>query len=1643
MSFARKIKRSLGKIFHKPTIQIDKSNILLYITLIIIFVIALLMRLMPIFYAEAEIHALDPFVQFRATNYILNNGIFEFFNWHDTQSWYPYGKNMGTSIFPGTPLSGLTIYYFLNFLGIPVTLLEACVMTPAIVGAITVVAMYFLGKVIANKKVGLLAAFFLMVSPGHMTRTYAGFYDNEGLGILSIVLTLLFFIHSLKKGSILSGIMGGVSLGVLSAAWGSWTYMYALISLGAFLLIIINKYSTRLLMSFSLTVGVGLIITIIVPRNNINTLEGPYGLISLAILGLLFFIGLWKRYKGSKFYFFKSIGEKINWKKLLLYVGSGVLILVIIFASVGILDDIMGLFMQSGFLSGFGGRVLAIINPLYVTQATRSVAEHIPSAWSVYYYNFSFMLLLLPVGIFFLFKRLREEDILMVLFGFTMVYFASSYVRLQLLLAPAVAIIGAFGLVYLFRPFSLLFKKKLSIGRRKRRLSNIGGRELGVAIVAFFAFILIYPTMHGIWNGWASLGKSPGVIDDMEEGYTWMRTSIPYGTVVMSWWDYGYRITTLGEKVSVDDNATSNSTQMGMVGRMFMSTNETTAVEICRKYNVSYVMVRWGFYQSGLAGDDGKWQWMLRIASQTLEDTEYAIDVASIWSEEEYKVTGEFFDTTLWQMLVSSEPYIDDEKTYTLASGGTVTGLEILQSSDSTVNFFKPFWARLTNPNDQDQYKTVEGNDWDYYNPDPMGPTTTLPFQGDYVTDVETFPSDGHENDMLSMFDVAFYSTYRVMKVYKVNYEKADLNLKVTDIELYNNSVAYMRVNNTGKRTFNIDEIKIGSEIASINNKISGNGTSDLKNIYPGESIYIRSSEFGDIDYNETYNVKVTIQDSEIESNTITTDDAVVAEQALNYGMTISEDDLFLFNNESIVFSVQNTGDDYIAMRRIELNFNITGETFYTNDSSNIIAPGETKRYLVDTTTISPEPDMSIDKIYENLTIYSDLPSNLNATFHNVTVISNTYCANVYNLTAMANETLKFHIRNNGFYDLIIDHVRLNGLIWDEYITPDPHKFSLNKNDNQQFIFETTPDVLNLNASDVITLNITAILPVNETVDEQDANLYGNYNVINDWDAYNITIEESDTFSNETLIINLTNTGKKLLTISDFKITTNNTDRIKETTNFSKIGDISKTLTPNESALFKIYSDLNLNYSDFVNITVNTYEGAWASLDPLAYTKKTGNISITWSEAYQYNNTVFFNVSNVGNNEITVKNVYFDAETAQNFYAVDENYEILSNDYKTISSGSSQAFKATIKSSQMPLIDQGGELLLNVTAWEGCSDEIQVSWAYSMNFTSIFAYLNDTIIVKVKNSGHAGAITLNNFTVNDIACNWTLISGSTTLNSNELATVEINTTGFIDLKFADLINVTAKANFSSTQQNILYTYEDLFVLDTNSNITILEGWPYTYAFDNSTGSDVNDTVYITVMNTGAYDINLSNITINNLLRDFIIVEEGILPWNETLAPYETIRLVNSTNLGINLNATERININVSTNSSVGSDLVWDDLQVIVCYTKFNVTLLHNNNESYVNNSDLDKLFLNITNYGNETLYIGSGDIMVNNTVNYMYHLGLQSGISEIILNPGDTILINITLINLGPFVGGKPDVGEMVRVDVSWTAEEIYLHVLN
>jgi hypothetical protein len=107
-----------------------------------------------------------------------------------------------------------------------------------------------------------------------------------------------------------------------------------------------------------------------------------------------------------------------------------------------------------------------------------------------------------------------------------------------------------------------------------------------------------------------------------------MKANTPQGSVVFAWWDYGYWITALGDRRTLADNGTQNSTQIGIIAQTFLD-NATFAVPNLKRYNVSYVAIfitpSGGQAGTGTTsyqgfGEDGKWYWMARIGNNTVWD---------------------------------------------------------------------------------------------------------------------------------------------------------------------------------------------------------------------------------------------------------------------------------------------------------------------------------------------------------------------------------------------------------------------------------------------------------------------------------------------------------------------------------------------------------------------------------------------------------------------------------------------------------------------------------------------------------------------------------------------------------------------------------------------------------------------------------------------------------------------------------------------------------------------------------------------------------------------------------------------------------------------------------------------------------------
>ena len=79
------------------------------------------------------IHEFDPWFNFRATQYLADNGWNRFSTWFDYMSWYPLGRPVGTTIYPGMQVTAVSIFNALKALGsnYAMSLNDVCVFLPA------------------------------------------------------------------------------------------------------------------------------------------------------------------------------------------------------------------------------------------------------------------------------------------------------------------------------------------------------------------------------------------------------------------------------------------------------------------------------------------------------------------------------------------------------------------------------------------------------------------------------------------------------------------------------------------------------------------------------------------------------------------------------------------------------------------------------------------------------------------------------------------------------------------------------------------------------------------------------------------------------------------------------------------------------------------------------------------------------------------------------------------------------------------------------------------------------------------------------------------------------------------------------------------------------------------------------------------------------------------------------------------------------------------------------------------------------------------------------------------------------------------------------------------------------------------------
>ena len=58
---------------------------------------------------------------------MVENGVYGFWNWFDSESWHPLGRVVGGTVYPGIMLTSCSIKYVIDFLSFPIDIRNICV----------------------------------------------------------------------------------------------------------------------------------------------------------------------------------------------------------------------------------------------------------------------------------------------------------------------------------------------------------------------------------------------------------------------------------------------------------------------------------------------------------------------------------------------------------------------------------------------------------------------------------------------------------------------------------------------------------------------------------------------------------------------------------------------------------------------------------------------------------------------------------------------------------------------------------------------------------------------------------------------------------------------------------------------------------------------------------------------------------------------------------------------------------------------------------------------------------------------------------------------------------------------------------------------------------------------------------------------------------------------------------------------------------------------------------------------------------------------------------------------------------------------------------------------------------------------------
>ena len=522
---------------------------------------------------------------------------------------------------------------------------------PAVLGALLVFPIYFIGRELAGKNCGLISALIIAVIPGQVfSRTTLGFTDHHAAEILLSTIAMMFLLMALRSGRrmtfdslkddwskfkspLIFSALSGLFLGLYIDAWSSGFLFVGVILFFVFWQSIFDHMKGKSIDYLGIIAAIAFIVAIIPilpfvkPYYGFNhyyySLFQPTSLLIGAAAALVF--ALLSRYlnqKGLKRYYYPGSIAAAT------LIGTGILYIAIpqftrpLLAGLSIFQQKTGGAATIGEASPLFANVNNVLTWFPGIGWIEGIFSfHTNSMIALFLSTFTFALVALLLLAFRNIWRQRPVDIAILSWSLIMLVMILAQNRFGYYYGVNVAVLTAFLVVYILQKLGIE-DMDLDIGNLKDPSRLVRSNLKTIAAAIFIFALIILPSMS--WSTVYARGAS-GPESDWLTSTTWLKDNTPspgmelyekyqypasgkyeyndsaYG--IMSWWDYGHLIEVVGHRIP---NANPFQQGIGSVTQnrpgsspFFLAENESQAEKVLaeldqnrsRYMNTKYVMV--------------------------------------------------------------------------------------------------------------------------------------------------------------------------------------------------------------------------------------------------------------------------------------------------------------------------------------------------------------------------------------------------------------------------------------------------------------------------------------------------------------------------------------------------------------------------------------------------------------------------------------------------------------------------------------------------------------------------------------------------------------------------------------------------------------------------------------------------------------------------------------------------------------------------------------------------------------------------------------------------------------------------------------------------------------------------------------------